>query len=189
MSSQQSIPPKSEPSPGASKTPSLLSAALATQTGTPATPVPIQPPDIITKPIKTINTKHSGQQGLLFRSDGRLFATAGWDTRVRVYSEKTMREVAVLAWHRAGCYTVAFSDITEETQNPSSTETSVSQNGKGTTRTEGSDKLDSTEAKTVAVIPKLVSMTLREQRIRKIQTTHWLAAGSKDGKISLWDVF
>jgi hypothetical protein len=30
---------------------------------------------------------------------------------------------------------------------------------------------------------------IKEQRSRKAQLTHWIAAGSKDGKISLWDIY
>lgn len=45
------------------------------------------------------------------RSDGKIFATAGWDTRIRVYSAKTMKELAVLKWHREGCYAVAFGEV------------------------------------------------------------------------------
>ncbi|KIW36180.1 ASTRA-associated protein 1 [Exophiala oligosperma] len=52
----------------------------------------------------SIKTKHAGQQGLSSRSDGKIFATAGWDARVRVYSTRTMRELAVLQWHQQGCY-------------------------------------------------------------------------------------
>ena len=31
--------------------------------------------------------------------------------------------------------------------------------------------------------------TISRHRARKAQTTHWLAAGSKDGKVSLWDIY
>ena len=30
---------------------------------------------------------------------------------------------------------------------------------------------------------------IKHQRIIKAQRTHWLAAGGKDGKISLWDIY
>ena len=45
-----------------------------------------------TPPEKSIHTRHAGQQGLSVRSDSKIFATAGWDGRVRVYSCKTMKE-------------------------------------------------------------------------------------------------
>jgi hypothetical protein len=48
------------------------------------------------------------------RSDSKIFAAAGWDARIRVYSAKTMRELAVLKWQKGGCYAVAFATIDPE---------------------------------------------------------------------------
>lgn len=119
---------------------------------------------------KSVQTKHAGQQGLTVRSDGKLFATAGWDGRVRVYSTKTMRELAVLKWHKQGCYALAFADL------------SVSVSGNGSSQSDGhaSDDLQ------VAAQPY---MTVEQKRNVKVQNTHWLAAGAKDGKVSLWDIY
>lgn len=119
------------------------------------------------KALKTVNTKHSGQQGLRIRNDGKVFATAGWDSRVRVYSGKTMKELAVLKWHKDGCYAVAFGEV-----NPLLTEQSNSQE---------SPTQDEPLQRSIA--------TVHQQRSQKIQQTHWLVAGSKDGKISLWDIY
>ncbi|KAJ5690403.1 hypothetical protein N7462_004795 [Penicillium macrosclerotiorum] len=128
-------------------------------------------------PVKTINTKHSGQQGLRIRSDGKIFATAGWDSRVRVYSSKTMKELAVLKWHKEGCYAVAFGQVLPGTRSePSSTQSEKSESWRSTP---GTDR-HSAEKSLAAV---------HLQRNKKIQQTHWLAAGSKDGKVSLWDIY
>merc|ERR1712000_759487 len=51
--------------------------------------------------LKVNATKHAGQQGLTVRSDGRM----------RVYSTKTLKELAVLKWHKEGCYSVALADV------------------------------------------------------------------------------
>jgi WD40 repeat protein len=118
------------------------------------------------KTLKTVNTKHSGQQGLRIRNDGKVFATAGWDSRVRVYSGKTMKELAVLKWHKDGCYAVAFGEV-----NPVISEDSNSQES------------------TQEAAPQRSLATVHQQRSQKIQQTHWLVAGSKDGKISLWDIY
>lgn len=103
---------------------------------------------------KTIQTKHAGQQGLAVRNDEKIFATAGWDGRMRVYSVKSMKELAVLKWHGEGCYAVAFADV---------------------------------DMAPVTVEQNL--MTVAESRVEKARTTHWLAAGSKDGKVSLWEIY
>ncbi|KAK4494380.1 hypothetical protein PRZ48_014678 [Zasmidium cellare] len=107
-------------------------------------------------PAKTVQTKHAGQQGLVVRGDEKTFATAGWDSRVRVYSVKTMKELAVLKWHKEGCYALAFADVG-----------GVEKSGEGEEGT----------------------MTVAEQRKHTAKTTHWLAAGSKDGKVSLWEIY
>jgi len=64
---------------------------------------------IATQPIKSTNTKHSGQTSLQIRSDGRLLVSAGWDGVGRVYSTTTLRQVAVLKWHVGGIQAAAFS--------------------------------------------------------------------------------
>ena len=119
---------------------------------------------------KATNTKHAGQQSLRVRNDGKIFATAGWDARIRVYSIKTMRELAVLKWHREGSYAVAFADVhhnvepgSEVPRNPS---TQITKVGNGAA-------LD----------------VIKQERSIKAQKTHWLAAAGKDGKISLWDIY
>ena len=119
------------------------------------------------QPIKTAQTKHSGQQSLHVRSDDKIFATAGWDGCVRVYSAKTMRELAVLKWHKQGCYALAFADLSSREAESSADESSNS---------------DQRQASTTL-------QTVGQRRETKAQTTHWIAAGSKDGKVSLWDIY
>ncbi|CAG8275032.1 unnamed protein product [Penicillium olsonii] len=127
-------------------------------------------------PLKVVNTKHSGQQGLRIRSDGKIFATAGWDSRTRVYSSKTMKELAVLKWHKDGCYTVTFGNILDA---PSALSTNINPTGQSS-----QDGIEQPAAERDYSLA-----TVQEQRNQKAQQTHWLAAGSKDGKISLWDIY
>ena len=112
---------------------------------------------------KSLQTKHAGQQSLVVRGDGKIFATAGWDGRVRVYAAaKGMRELAVLKWHKEGCYAVDFAEVLDG----------------GVGGTDGDDKGE--PAKT---------LTVSQQRLARSKATHWLAAGSKDGRVSLWDIY
>ena len=137
-------------------------------------PLPSQPSIWKTelRPIKISQTKHSGQQGLQYRSDGKIFATAGWDVHVRVYSGKTMKELAVLKWHKVGCYVTAFASI-DSTESSTSSPTSDDENG---------------TAAAIAQQSSAVS-AVQQRRDEKARNTHWLAAGSKDGKVSLWDIY
>lgn len=129
------------------------------------------------EPIKITNTKHAGQQGLRIRHDAKIFATAGWDSKVRVYSCKTMNELAVLKWHKEGCYALAFANVGVSLDE-----------GKPGTTANGLYYLE----KNNSLMPKDQHGSLamiKNQRSQRAQLTHWLAAGSKDGKISLWDIY
>jgi WD40 repeat protein len=163
--------------PLSSSSRSLLSAALASQPQSQPHQIGSSTvTDLETQPLKVINTKHSGQQDLKIRSDSKIFATAGWDSKIRVYSVKTMKEVAVLKWHQVGCYAIAFSTIEDG---------EVSAEGKPAA--EQQEEMSSSASG--SLVPRLVDMTVRQKRIRHVKTAHWLAAGSKDGKVSLWDVY
>ncbi|KAF2031474.1 WD40 repeat-like protein [Setomelanomma holmii] len=122
--------------------------------------VTIQPPQ------KTTNTKHSGQQSLRVRSDGRILATGGWDTRIRIYSTKTLKEVAFLKWHKEGVYAVDFATILDpaELEKHDGAEGEVARRGNGLGK-------------------------LQKQREEQMQLKHWVVAGAKDGKVSLWEAF
>lgn len=114
---------------------------------------------------KAIQTRHAGQQSLAVRSDEKILATAGWDGRIRVYSAKSVQELAVLKWHKTGCYALAFAQLSDST---------VPNND---------PSLKNSEELTMP------DLTVSERRTAKAKTTHWLAAGSKDGKVSLWDIY
>ncbi|KAK1766921.1 WD domain-containing protein [Phialemonium atrogriseum] len=190
------LPQQATPIPTPATNPSPpTTAPPAPQPATPATP-PV--PDMQTQPLKVVDTRHAGQQGLRVRSDGRVLATAGWDSRARVYSARSMREVAVLGWHRVGCYAAAFSDVIvgggpEEAPPPPPRSQSRS-----LSRAAGQEEEEEEDVPrdggggggdVAVVVPRMVEVTARDRRVQQVGTAHWLAVGSKDGKVSLWDVF
>lgn len=156
---------------------SLLSSAAAQPQLNPSPPA-FPAPIIIQPPHKTINTKHSGQQSLRVRSDGRLFVTGGWDSRVRIYSTKTLKEMAVLKWHKEGVYAVDFGEVLGA-DDPASPDASVDQELEEEQRL-GGDEV----AKRETGLGRL-----QRQREERMQLKHWVVAGAKDGKVSLWEVF
>ena len=136
--------------------------------------------DPVSKPLKVVNTKHAGQQSLRIRSDGAIFATAGWDAKVRVYSAKSLKEVAVLKWHQSGCCSVAFAIL--DPPLPPATD------DKDATAAESAPHEEVTAlAKSRAGVPAYYDVKYR--RIQHAKAAHWVAAGSKDGKVSLWDIY
>lgn len=109
------------------------------------------------------------------RSDGELFATAGWDARFRVYAVRPMKELAVLKWHEAGCYTTAFAEVR------------AAADGSGAPAEDrDAEKQSDRLVPTAKTQPSRPSQTRRSE---KATSTHWLAGGSKDGKVSLWEVY
>ncbi|TAQ85930.1 hypothetical protein B7494_g5733 [Chlorociboria aeruginascens] len=132
---------------------------------------PTTNPTIQSTPLKILNTKHAGQQSLRLRSDGKIFATAGWDGKIRVYGMQKMREVAVLKWHKEGVYAVAFADVLEEKGGYGGGHSKDDEN------TEDEKQIANTE------------IGVKEERLWKARNAHWLVAGGKDGKVSLWDIY
>ncbi|KAL4938403.1 hypothetical protein BDV06DRAFT_57096 [Aspergillus oleicola] len=149
-------------------------------------PVPQSVSDARETPLKSVNTKHAGQQGLRVRSDGKIFATGGWDSRVRVYSCKSMKEFAVLKWHKEGCYAVAFAGVSS-----SSTDTATpTESSELPAQPQVSNEETAENEQTFTRQNNKYSLAqVQRQRSLKVQNTHWLVAGSKDGKISLWDIY
>ncbi|KAI5292103.1 ASTRA complex subunit [Ascosphaera acerosa] len=156
------------------------------------------------KPLKLINTKHAGQQSLQTRSDGKLFATAGWDQRVRVYANASMKELAVLKWHREGCFAVAFAEPDSEPMLDSTPENGKRSDagvaeprarlGGAGPKFSGRESEGSHAANTaVTAFPQAQLhggiAAVRTRRSIKALSTHWLAAAGKDHKITLWDVY
>jgi WD40 repeat protein len=140
----------------------------------------------IQAPYKVVQTKHAGQQSLRVRSDGRLLVTAGWDSRVRIYSTKTLKEVAVLKWHKEGVYATDFAQILQS--DDSTAENPHNQGGIAGT----SDDLGaSVQVEDTSLVQKRLGglRRLQEQREAQMQAAHWVVAGAKDGKVSLWEVF
>jgi WD40 repeat protein len=59
---------------------------------------------------KTITIPNEGVAEVLIRADQRVFASAGWDHRVRLYSWKTCKPLAVLVAHTETIHGLAFAD-------------------------------------------------------------------------------
>ncbi|KAJ4986294.1 Dihydroxyacetone phosphate acyltransferase [Stagonosporopsis vannaccii] len=146
---------------------SLLSGHTASSVTAEAAPQPVLSTPSIQAPYRVNNTKHAGQQSLTVRSDGRVLATGGWDSRVRIYSTKTLKELAVLKWHKQGVYAVAFAGILDARITERHSE------GGGISRAEG------------LVTRKETGLSkLQREREEKMQVKHWIAAGAKDGKLA-----
>ena len=146
------------------------------------------------KPICVLNTHRTGQQDVKVRSDKRgLFVTAGWDGRGRVYAASAtasatgevvkIKEVAVLKWQdstgekerEVGCYAVGFGEVLDG-------------GGEGSrSRSEGNYG-DGTVVGGRAGGGRGGGVVERRREEREARR-HWVSAGGKDGRVSLWEIF
>lgn len=83
-----------------------------------------------------------------------------------------MREVAVLKWHKEGCYATALATLNDS--DLLSCKVSPDEDG---------ESLKDIQTKSSVV------GAVQSRRNEIAQNTHWLAVGSKDGKVSLWDIY
>ena len=100
-----------------------------------------------------------------------------------------MKELAVLKWHKEGSYATAFAAIKPVTTNVTSDQASDGQNGRSAIPY--SDRASEEEAEALVKMEEQSSAvgTVQRRRDEKARSTHWLAAGAKDGKVSLWDIY
>ncbi|XP_015520249.1 guanine nucleotide-binding protein subunit beta-like protein 1 [Neodiprion pinetum] len=62
----------------------------------------------------TIPLKNAGTSVAVIRPDTKVFAAGGWDGRLRIFSFKTLRPLAVLDQHKTSVHDIAYSDCKVE---------------------------------------------------------------------------
>ncbi|KAF9581727.1 ASTRA complex subunit, partial [Lunasporangiospora selenospora] len=73
-----------------------------------------------TPEIDTISLKANGIADVRIRDDSKIVALAGWDGRIRVFSSKTLKPLAVLSYHREGLYCLGFANVSTKAVSRSS---------------------------------------------------------------------
>jgi hypothetical protein len=146
----------------------------------------------VTDRITIFKTKHPGRAGIAVRDDGRIVAIAGWDgsyaqfpifffslssyefiprlhnnlwglgkfNSVRVHSAGSFKPLAILDLHKDSVYAVAFAPLSTKLGN------------RGAVGEEEGEDEDEDEDRGGGRVPRA-----------------WLAAGGKDERISLWEVY
>ena len=87
----------------------------------------------------------------------------------------------MLKWHRVGVYAVDFADISVGV---APKDMSMHREGEGvdtiTTKDAGVGDVDRVED---------FMKRLERQREEQVREKHWIVAGGKDGKVSLWEIY
>lgn len=91
----------------------------------------------------------------------------------------------MLKWHQDGCYAAAFAEVAIDSAGANETSPTMATESQSQPHErnghEDTHLTRRTEGSSLAAV--------QQQRNQRAQRTHWLAAGSKDGKISLWDIY
>lgn len=99
-----------------------------------------------------------------------------------------MTELAVLSWHKTACYATAFAQTDLGVLAPAAArikqkESEPVSDSTLSAESEYEGKLALTKQQSSVVT------SIQQRREEQVQNTHWIAAGSKDGKVSLWDIY
>ncbi|KAF9322175.1 ASTRA complex subunit [Podila horticola] len=167
-------------------------------------------PETIQVPLKT-----TGVADVKFRNDSRILALAGWDGKIRVFSAKTLKPLAVLQYHREGLYCLGFANVelklkdriendvktTMDDQNedisvPSSSQTSQDTDTRNPplsmvtdddSNIQDSDVSEDSEDSECNDDDSDLEASLKSRA--EWSRRHWLAAGGKENRISLWEIY
>ncbi|KAF9301956.1 ASTRA complex subunit [Mortierella antarctica] len=163
-------------------------------------------PETIQEPLKT-----TGVADVKFRNDNRILALAG----IRVFSAKTLKPLAVLQYHREGLYCLGFANVELELKDRMENEAEATMNDQDDQDDQNkdisvqpssqasqdidtqnpplpvavdddSDSQDSDDSDDSDDDSDLEdSLKSRAEWSRR----HWLVAGGKENRISLWEIY
>ncbi|OAQ25618.1 WD40 repeat-like protein [Linnemannia elongata AG-77] len=171
-------------------------------------------PEIVKSALKA-----NGMADGKIRSDEKVIALAGWDGRIRLFSSKTLKPLAVLKYHREGLYCLGFAVIKEQHEQqmedeasslPASSDDSVFAasitttpgtttgtpdaiaTGENDDRDGGEDDNESSDESGSDSDSDSGDDSELEDALADRQRwseRHWIAVGGKEQRISLWDIY
>ncbi|KAF9353106.1 ASTRA complex subunit [Mortierella sp. AD094] len=141
--------------------------------------------------------KSNGIADIKIRSDNKIIGLAGWDGRIRIFSAKALKPLAVLKHHREGLYCLGFAQIRGLDQSANAEGAAADDQNKVETGTEknsasalrgvddgdGSDKDSEDESDEDSDSEYILEDRLKWSR------RHWIAVGGKENRISLWEIY
>ncbi|KAF9978904.1 hypothetical protein BGZ73_008409 [Actinomortierella ambigua] len=128
--------------------------------------------------------KANGIAEVQIRDDLKIVVLAGWDGKIRIFSFKTLKPLAILTCHRESLYCVALASVEGVLQDleyvwiPSIKDTSNDEgnNHNDNDTNSDSDSSDSDDSEE--------DVEDQKRRLQEFSRQHWLAAGGKENRIS-----
>ncbi|KAG0266671.1 Guanine nucleotide binding protein (G protein), beta polypeptide 1-like [Mortierella polycephala] len=158
-----------------------------------------------TPEVRQVSLKANGIADVKVRNDNKILALAGWDGRIRIFSCKTLKPLAVLKCHREGLYCIGLANVLEMTkesderifaeQNRLPTDGSTSASSASDVITADSQDV---ESKSRQVNDNDSSSSDEDgdsdledalEGRRQWAKRHWIAAAGKESRISLWEIY
>lgn len=137
--------------------------------------------------VDQVNTKHTGLGHIAVRSDGKIFATAGWDGFIRVFDLQSMGYLSSFKCAQKSVKCVVFSPIKREK--------TASEKSKDDNRNKDSSETDGKSDKSVFIKSLEITKTksagrdLSQRLMARTADTHWLAVGRADGVVDLFNIY
>ncbi|CAO3575197.1 unnamed protein product [Mortierella alpina] len=150
-------------------------------------------PEFMQVPLKT-----SGVAEVKVRNDSKIVALAGWDGRIRIFSARAFKPLAVLKHHRESLYCVDMADVQEaggisvsEPGSPASAKRDDTENNAGqddeSMRLQDVASNDGSESESESEDDSDEEAAVANRRLWSKR--HWIAAGGKENRISLWEIY
>jgi len=117
--------------------------------------------DKISEKGEGILLKNAGISDIKIRMDGKIFATAGWDSKIRVFQTKDNKPLAILTFHRESVLTIGFPSFYI-----------------------GPDQKPNPESDSTPKVDLNLDLVLDLNKYSSL-----LVAGSKDTRVSLWELY
>ncbi|KAF9951773.1 ASTRA complex subunit [Mortierella alpina] len=142
--------------------------------------------------------KSNGVSEIKVRNDNKILALAGWDGRIRVFSAKTLKPLAVLKHHREGLYCLDTAQMQDVGG------TSVPEAGSSSTANRDEDEDNERQAEKSRELQDVTAEEESESGSESEDDSdeevaladrrwwskrHWIAAGGKESRISLWEIY
>ncbi|KAF9984251.1 Guanine nucleotide binding protein (G protein), beta polypeptide 1-like [Mortierella antarctica] len=150
-------------------------------------------PEFIQVPLKS-----NGIAEVKVRNDNKILALAGWDGRIRIFSARTLKPLAVLKHHREGLYCLDIAHMQEvggisllETGSTATIDCDEAEDNDGkdkeSRRQQDVTIEDESESGNESGDNSDDEASLADRR--QWSKRHWIAAGGKENRISLWEIY